>query len=138
MKKNHRTELDMKAEFNLEFARYLDEKGEHKGAKELRRKAMLQYKRRGKYKKEKSFPMCEYTSRIIHDNGIDGYVEKLIFNDKYDDYVEDAIDEFFEWWIERECLGSPYDCTGQSFTNWHKTARQGNHWVIYHSVGFDV
>lgn len=135
---NRRTELEKKAEFNLEFARYLDEKGEHKEAKRLRTKALLQLKRRGKYKVVRSFPASEYERRIISDDGIDGYVEKLIFRDKYDGYEKDTLEEFFDCWIDIDPTESAYDCTGQSFTNWHKVVRLGNHWVIYHSVGFDV
>lgn len=135
---NRRTELDTRAEFNLKFARYLDGEGEHEEAKRLRTKAMLQLKRRGKYKVVKSFPESAYERRIINDDGIDGYVEKLILSDKYDRYDKDTIEEFFDCWIDIDPIESTYDCTGRSFTNWHKVAKLGNKWVIYHSVGFDV
>lgn len=37
-----------------------------------------------------------------------------------------------------EAYNSPYDCTGQEFTNWFYLFRRRGHWFAYHSVSRDV
>ena len=37
-----------------------------------------------------------------------------------------------------EAYNSPYDCTGQEFTNRYKLFRRRGHWFAYHSVSRDV
>lgn len=75
-------------------------------------------------------------SRIVHDDGFDGYVVLLPLPE-FLETMEDA-KEYFE---EREvltCRPSMYDCTGQAFTSWYKIfQRHGRFWA-YHSVCFDV
>lgn len=74
--------------------------------------------------------------RIIKDYGIDGFVELVCLPEVISS--KESADEFFEEFMRMECEPSMYDCTGQAFTNWHKTVkRRGNYWV-YHSVSFDV
>lgn len=37
-----------------------------------------------------------------------------------------------------EAYNSPYDCTGQEFTNRYKLFRRRGHWFAYHSISRDV
>lgn len=74
--------------------------------------------------------------RIVHDDGIDGYVELVSIPEVFDT-MEDA-DEFFKDFLEIECRPSMYDCTGQAFTSWYKLFRRNGQFWVYHSVGFDV
>lgn len=39
---------------------------------------------------------------------------------------------------EAKDSNSPYDCTGQEFTNWFYLFRRRGHWFAYHSVSRDV
>lgn len=76
------------------------------------------------------------TFRIIHDDGIDGYIS-----------LEEApscfvtIEQVINWFEENKMLvpmPSLYDCTGQPFTISYKVVRRRGRFFIYHSVGFDV
>lgn len=45
------------------------------------------------------------------------------------------------WFLNHHYLksyNSPYDCTGQEFTNWFYLFRRRGHWFAYHSVSRDV
>ena len=75
-------------------------------------------------------------SKIIQDRGIDGYIELVRFPDEIDN-VEDAKD-WFRANCYLECYPTPYDCSGQKFTHWHKMFRRRGHWYAYHSVSVDV
>ena len=76
-------------------------------------------------------------SRIVQDDGADGYV-KLIYMPRYFDNLDkDEVKKYFE---EHYVLGRPnsmYDCTGQAFTSWFTVVRRGGRWVVYHSISFD-
>ena len=83
---------------------------------------------------------CE--RRIIKDYGIDGYIELVsipaVFNTLEDSTDGPGAETFFKDFIEKRAYPSPYDCTGQAFTNWYKIfKRRGQFWV-YHSVAVDV
>lgn len=41
-------------------------------------------------------------------------------------------------WSDLRSYNSPYDCTGQEFTNWFYLFRRRGHWFAYHSVSRDV
>lgn len=46
-----------------------------------------------------------------------------------------------DWFREHRYLeyyNSPYDCTGQEFTNWFHLFRRRGHWFAYHSISRDV
>lgn len=49
----------------------------------------------------------------------------------------DAV-EFFERNVFKEYIPSPFDCTGQIFTNSFKVFKRGGEWYAYHSVCRDV
>ena len=89
-------------------------------------------------KRIRSYLHLPHCSRIIRDDGIDGYV-KLIQLPEFlnSESKEEAIE-----WFERECYIEPvrsaYDCTGRPFTNWYKVFWRLGHWFAYHSVSFDV
>lgn len=76
-------------------------------------------------------------SRIVQDDGADGYV-KLIYMPRYFDNLDkDEVKKYFE---EHYVLGRPnsmYDCTGQAITSWFTVVRRGGRWVVYHSISFD-
>ena len=89
-------------------------------------------------KRIRSYSKLPRRSRIVSDDGFDGYVELIELPDDFDDLSgEEAIE-----WFDRNCtLGpicSPYDCTGKPFTVWFKAFRRRGHWFVYHSVAFDV
>lgn len=64
----------------------------------------------------------------------DGRLELVQLPDELD---TDAAD-----WFRNNCYleayNSPYDCTGQEFTNRYKLFRRRGHWFAYHSVSRDV
>ena len=74
--------------------------------------------------------------RLVHDNGIDGYVELIRFPEGFD--TEESAKDFFKEFIEVECLRSAYDCTGQPFTGWYKLFRRHGRFHAYHCVCYDV
>lgn len=68
----------------------------------------------------------------------DGRLELVQLPDKMDEAHEmDATN----WFLNHHYLksyNSPYDCTGQEFTNWFYLFRRRGHWFAYHSVSRDV
>jgi hypothetical protein len=68
----------------------------------------------------------------------DGRLELVQLPDKLDEAHEmDATN----WFLNHHYLksyNSPYDCTGQEFTNWFYLFRRRGHWFAYHSVSRDV
>ena len=68
----------------------------------------------------------------------DGRLELVKLPDKLDEAHEmDATN----WFLNHQYLksyNSPYDCTGQEFTNWFYLFRRRGHWFAYHSVSRDV
>lgn len=82
--------------------------------------------------KENDFP-----SSLVKDYGIDGYIELIELPYEFDD--EDEVREWFkESHLYHTYHWSPYDCTGQLFTNWFKPVKRRGKWFVYHSVGVDV
>lgn len=77
-------------------------------------------------------------SRIIEEHGINGYIELVRLPDELDDLNEDDAAEWFQANRYYEFRPTPYDCSGQRFTNWYKLHRRCGHWFAYHSVSFDV
>lgn len=75
---------------------------------------------------------------IVKDYGIDGYVELYRFPEETDHMSKDDAEEWFDCTRRERCFPSPYDCTGQKFTNWRKLVRRQGHWYAYHSVSIDV
>ena len=75
---------------------------------------------------------AENTHRLVKDYGVDGYVELFTMPEVTDPEA---------WFDENErlvCKPSPYDCTGQAFTEWHKIFRRNGQLMCYHGVGYDV
>lgn len=84
-----------------------------------------------------TYSICGYDvySRCIKDNG-DSYVELIRFPDCVDS--QESAEDFFDAFIHLGYTPSPYDCTGQRFTNWRVIfKRRGNYWA-YHSASIDV
>ncbi len=77
-------------------------------------------------------------SRIVEEHGIDGYIELVQLPDELDKVNEDDAAEWFRANRYYEFYPTPYDCSGQRFTNWYKLHRRCGHWFAYHSVSFDV
>lgn len=77
-----------------------------------------------------------YDRRIIHDDGIDGYISLERLPDDISSLEEAK--RFFEDFMELHCTPSMYDCTGQAFTNWFKVFRRNGAFYAYHSVSFDL
>ena len=74
--------------------------------------------------------------RLIKDNGIDGYVEKILLPNTLRT-KKDAV-SYFEEEEYMTCIPSQYDCTGQRFTCWYRIAEQNGRFYAYHCVGADV
>ncbi len=73
---------------------------------------------------------------IVRDNGLDGYVLKV----QLPDWIETR-EEAEEYMEENEKITmrpTPWDCSGQAFTNWYKVFNTNGSWRAYHSIGFDV
>lgn len=84
---------------------------------------------------------CE--RRIIKDYGIDGYIEIVSIPEVFDKIEDSETDgpgaeSFFKDFIEIQAYPSPYDCTGQKFTTWHKIVKRNGQYWAYHSVAIDV
>lgn len=68
----------------------------------------------------------------------DGRLELVQLPDKLDEaYEMDATNWFLNHYYLKS-YNSPYDCTGQEFTNWFYLFRRHGHWFAYHSVSRDV
>lgn len=84
---------------------------------------------------------CE--RRIIKDYGIDGYIEIVSIPEVFDEIEDSKTDgpgaeSFFRDFIEIQAVPSAYDCTGQSFTEWHKLVKRNGQYWAYHKVAIDV
>lgn len=77
-------------------------------------------------------------SRIIEERGIDGYIELVQLPNELDKANEDDAAEWFRANRYYEFYPTPYDCSGQRFTNWYKLVSRCGHWFAYHSVSLDV
>lgn len=77
----------------------------------------------------------EVDRRIIHRDGIDGYIELVEIPEVFD--TKESANEFFKEFIELLYYPSAYDCTGQAFTNWYKLFQRNGRYYVYHSVCFD-
>ena len=78
----------------------------------------------------------DYNQRIIHDDGMDGYVAVVRLPDDIRDL--DEAKRFFEEFMTFHYRPSAYDCTGQAMTNWFKAFPRNGGFYAYHSVSFDV
>ena len=77
-------------------------------------------------------------SHIVRDDGIDGYVELVQLPEDLDEVHKVVAADWFRANCYLESLPTPYDCSGQKFTNWFKLFRRQGHWFAYHSVSIDV
>lgn len=68
----------------------------------------------------------------------DGRLELVQLTDKLDEAHEMDATNWFRGNCYLEAYNSPYDCTGQEFTNWFYLFRRRGHWFAYHSVSRDV
>lgn len=68
----------------------------------------------------------------------DGRLELVQLPDKLDEAHEMDATNWFRGNCYLEVYNSPYDCTGQEFTNWFYLFRRRGHWFAYHSVSRDV
>lgn len=73
---------------------------------------------------------------IVRDNGLDGYVLKV----QLPDWIEtkEEAEEYFEENEKITMRLTPWDCSGQAFTDWYKVFNTNGSWRAYHSIGFDV
>lgn len=67
----------------------------------------------------------------------DGSFIELI---KLPDYITDMemAKDWFDENEKREYIPSPYDCTGQAFTEWCKIFQRNGRFMAYHSIGLDL
>lgn len=49
-----------------------------------------------------------------------------------------VVNDGYDGGVDSSHYNSPYDCTGQEFTNRYKLFRRRGHWFAYHSVSRDV
>lgn len=73
---------------------------------------------------------------IIKDNGIDGWIEKIVLPENIRTRKE--ADEYFLTNEYMECSPSQYDCTGQLFTSWYKIFERQGRYIAYHYISRDV
>lgn len=98
------------------------------GDKILKRKRKI----REIYKRENEKP----ERHIVHENGIDGYIELLRLPEEIT--TRETADEWFKYNEYMECVPSAFDCTGQRFTNWYKLVERNGRWWAYHCISVDV
>lgn len=77
-------------------------------------------------------------SRIVEERGCDGYIELVQLPDELDKAHKEIAADWFRTNRYLESYPTPYDCSGQKFTNWFKLFRRRGHWFAYHSVSIDV
>lgn len=75
-------------------------------------------------------------SRIVQDNGMDGYVALIQFPGHI--FTQNGAVGYFESHLYIEPTYSPYDCAGQPFTSWYKIFNRRGTFYAYHGVCFDV
>ena len=68
----------------------------------------------------------------------DGRLELVRLPDELDKAHKADAANWFRDNCYLEAYNSPYDCTGQEFTNRYKLFRRRGHWFAYHSVSRDV
>ena len=68
----------------------------------------------------------------------DGCLELVQLPNKLDKAHKVEATDWFRDNCYLESYPSPYDCTGQMFTNWYKLFRRRGHWFAYHSISRDV
>lgn len=67
-----------------------------------------------------------------------GHLDLVRLPDELDRMHEEAAADWFRGNCYLEAYNSPYDCTGQEFTNWFYLFRRHGHWFAYHKVCRDV
>ncbi len=77
-------------------------------------------------------------SRIVKEYGIDGYLELVRLPNELDKAHKEIAADWFRANRYLEFFPTPYDCSGQKFTNRFKLFRRRGHWFAYHSVSIDV
>lgn len=85
----------------------------------------------------------DYNNRPAQDVRIisadyDGRLELVQLPDELDKALKADAADWFRDNCYLEAYNSPYDCTGQEFTNWFYLFRRRGHWFAYHSVSRDV
>ena len=74
--------------------------------------------------------------RIIRDDGIDGYIELVMFPEYLN--TKDSAAAYFEEKEVFQCPNLPGGCSGQPFTCWYRiVCKQGKMWA-YHRVAYDA
>lgn len=68
----------------------------------------------------------------------DGRLELVQLPDELDKALKADAADWFRDNRYLEAYNSPYDCTGQEFTNRYKLFRRRGHWFAYHSISRDV
>lgn len=68
----------------------------------------------------------------------DGRLELVQLPDELDKALKADAADWFRDNCYLEAYSSPYDCTGQEFTNRYKLFRRRGHWFAYHSISRDV
>ena len=68
----------------------------------------------------------------------DGRLELVQLPDELDKAHKADAADWFRDNCYLEAYNSPYDCTGQEFTNRYKLFRRRGHWFAYHSISRDV
>lgn len=73
---------------------------------------------------------------IVQDYGFDGYILKV----QLPEWVatKEEAEEYMEENEKITMPSTPWDCTGQAFTNWYKVFNTNGSWRAYHSISFDV
>lgn len=84
------------------------------------------------YKRENEKP----ERHIVHENGIDGYIELLRLPEEIT--TRETADEWFQYNEYMECISSVFDCTEQRFTSWYKLVERNGRWWAYHCISMDV
>lgn len=77
-------------------------------------------------------------SHIIEERGSNGYIELVQLPEELDKAHKEIAADWFRANRYLEFYPTPYDCSGQKFTNWFKLFRRRGHWFAYHSVSIDV
>lgn len=80
----------------------------------------------------------ESDRKVVYTYG--GCGDSVIYKINCPVWVENEEDA--EYWFDNEermtYRWSPYDCTGQLFTSWHRIFHINGKWICYHSVSCDV
>ena len=105
---------------------------------DVEKEKLQKFKKNVKQNIRKFYKMQEEKAKtkLVHDNGIDGYT--VLY--PLPDFLK-TLEEAKQYFEEEEYIHptySMYDCTGKPFTSGYKVFNRNGSFYVYHSISYDV